>query len=343
MTDRLKNKVAIITGAGSGMGAAMAKLFAAEGAKVVAADFNKDRVNEVVTNIAKDGGGEVASIKTDVSDEEDIKAMFKFAKDKFGQIDIVVNNAGIMDNMAPIGDLTDEMWKKVFAVNTDSVMYATREAVKEFLPKKQGVILNIASVGGTNGARAGVAYTASKHAVVGITKNTAYMYQKEEFGSTRLHLVASRPTLLNRWVRTLISLALTDNRKGWQHRQNPELQRKSQTPHCSWFPTKPVMSMERYCQLTVRGPLIKIEYFDDHYCKPWGIPCGFFMWTIFQSIGLTSNMNEKRLVRLTHSLFFFTSSNNENCEVNADMISVVLFSRNSFLSFFDTLTKIVDK
>ncbi|MDN6577394.1 MAG: SDR family oxidoreductase [Lactiplantibacillus plantarum] len=84
-----------------------------------------------------------------------------------------------MDNMAPIGNLTDDMWHMVFTVNTDSVMYATREAVKAFLPKKQGVILNIASVGGTNGGRAGVAYTASKHAVVGLTKNTAYMYQND--------------------------------------------------------------------------------------------------------------------------------------------------------------------
>lgn len=178
MTDRLKDKVAIITGAGSGMGAAMAKLFTAEGASVVAADLNKDGVDQVVSDIT-DNGGKAVATKTDVSNEEDIKAMFKLAKDQFGELDIVVNNAGIMDNMAAIGSLTDDMWKKVFAVNTDSVMYSTREAVKEFLPKKQGVILNIASVGGTNGGRAGVAYTASKHAVVGITKNTAYMYQKE--------------------------------------------------------------------------------------------------------------------------------------------------------------------
>lgn len=121
MTDRLKNKVAIVTGAGSGMGAAMAKLFTAEGASVVAADLNKDRVDKVVAAITKNGGKAV-SIKTDVSNEDDIQAMFKLAKSEFGQLDIVVNNAGIMDNMAPVGNLTDDMWKKVFAVNTDSVM-----------------------------------------------------------------------------------------------------------------------------------------------------------------------------------------------------------------------------
>ncbi len=175
---RLNGKVAIITGAGSGMGLAMAKLFAKEGAKVVAADLNKDTVDKVVNDIQSDGGQGVA-VKTDVSKLADIQNMFNVALDKFGQVDILVNNAGIMDNMAAIGDLTDEMWRKVFAVNTDSVMYATREAVKQFLPKKKGVILNIASVGGIEGSRAGVAYTASKHAVVGLTKNTAYMYEEE--------------------------------------------------------------------------------------------------------------------------------------------------------------------
>ncbi|GHP13966.1 3-ketoacyl-ACP reductase [Lentilactobacillus fungorum] len=178
MADRLNGKVAIITGAGSGMGAAMAKLFASEGAHIVAADLNIDSANETVAAI-KDAGGQAFSIKTNVADEDSIKEMFQAAKAHFDHIDIVVNNAGIMDNMAPIGNVTDDMWKKVFAVNTDSVMYATREAIKEFLPKKQGVILNIASAGGTHGARAGVAYTASKHAVVGITKNTAYMYQND--------------------------------------------------------------------------------------------------------------------------------------------------------------------
>nr|WP_252898957.1 SDR family oxidoreductase [Secundilactobacillus odoratitofui] len=107
------------------------------------------------------------------------RTFFQVADTTYGGVDIVVNNAGIMDNMAPAGDVTDDMFHRVMAINTDSVLYATREAVKRFLPKHQGVILNTASVGGTNGARAGVAYTASKHAVVGITKNTAYMYEKE--------------------------------------------------------------------------------------------------------------------------------------------------------------------
>lgn len=178
MGKKLANKVAIITGSGSGMGAEMATLFAAEGASIVGADINIERANEVAEKI-KTNGGQAIAIKTDVSCLADIKKVFKTAKDKFGQVDIVVNNAGIMDDFSPVGEMTNETWERAFAVNADSVMYATREAVKEFLPKKKGVILNTASVGGTNGGRAGAAYTAAKHAVVGLTKNTAFMYEKE--------------------------------------------------------------------------------------------------------------------------------------------------------------------
>lgn len=146
--------------------------------RLLGADINLDRADEVAEDI-RSHNGVIKTIQTDVSRLEDIQAMFKLAKDAFGQVDIVVNNAGIMDDMSPVAEVSDEMWRRVFAVNTDSVMYATREAVKEFLPKKSGVILNIASVGGTNGGRAGVAYTAAKHAVVGLTKNTAFMYEQD--------------------------------------------------------------------------------------------------------------------------------------------------------------------
>lgn len=176
MVQQLAGKVAIITGAGSGMGKSMAELFAKEGAQVVAADINEDRLNEVVKEI-KAAGNDAAAAVTNVTKESDVVAMVKTAIDSFGHLDILVNNAGIMDNMAPVGTLTNELWDRVMTVNTTSVMLATREALKLFTKQKSGVILNIASVGGIGGGRAGAAYTASKHAVVGLTKNTAYMYE----------------------------------------------------------------------------------------------------------------------------------------------------------------------
>lgn len=176
MGQQLAGKVAIITGAGSGMGKSMAELFAKEGAKVVAADINEERLNEVVKAITDAGNTAVAAV-TNVTKEADVVAMVQAAVDNFGQLDILVNNAGIMDNMAPVGTLTNELWDRVMTVNTTSVMLATREALKLFTKQKSGVILNIASVGGIGGGRAGAAYTASKHAVVGLTKNTAYMYE----------------------------------------------------------------------------------------------------------------------------------------------------------------------
>ena len=106
MVQQLVDKVAIITGAGSGMGRSMAELFAKEGAKIVAADINQDRLNEVVTAITTAGGQAIASI-TNVTKEADVVAMVQSAVDHFGRLDILINNAGIMDNMAPVGTLTN--------------------------------------------------------------------------------------------------------------------------------------------------------------------------------------------------------------------------------------------
>ncbi|KRK74898.1 3-ketoacyl-ACP reductase [Levilactobacillus namurensis DSM 19117] len=175
---QLTGKVAIVTGAGSGMGRSMAELFAKEGAKVVAADVNQDGLDETVKAIT-DAGNTATGVRTDVTNEAQVKAMVQTAVDQYGQLDILVNNAGIMDNMSPVGSLTTELWDKVMTVNTTSVMLATREALRLFTKQKSGVILNIASVGGIAGGRAGAAYTASKHAVVGLTKNTAYMYENQ--------------------------------------------------------------------------------------------------------------------------------------------------------------------
>ena len=175
---RLEGKVAIVTGAASGMGKEIAKLYALEGAKVIVSDINIEAANVTVEEIKADGG-EAVAVMTNVAKEEDIQKLFEATLDTYGTLDILVNNAGIMDNFEPAGEVEDAKWESIFAVNTTSVMRTTRKAIPIFLEKQQGVIVNIASAGGLNGARAGAAYTASKHAVVGFTKNTGYMYAKE--------------------------------------------------------------------------------------------------------------------------------------------------------------------
>ncbi len=103
--------------------------------------------------------------------------MIDFAVKSCGKLDILINNAGVMDEFIPIGDLTNETWDKIMKVNLEGPMFAMRKAV-QIMGKQNdgGVILNIASIGGVRGCRAGAAYTASKHALVGLTANTAYMY-----------------------------------------------------------------------------------------------------------------------------------------------------------------------
>jgi NAD(P)-dependent dehydrogenase (short-subunit alcohol dehydrogenase family) len=172
---RLEGKVAIVTGAASGMGKAIAEGYAREGAKVVVSDMNLQGATAVAESI-KAGGSEVIAIETNVTSSEDLQRLFDETIKAFGKLDILVNNAGIMDGMEPVGDITDERWDRIFAVNTTAVMRSMRIAIPIFLEQGHGVIVNNISAGGLYGARAGAAYTASKHAVVGLTKNTAFMY-----------------------------------------------------------------------------------------------------------------------------------------------------------------------
>jgi NAD(P)-dependent dehydrogenase (short-subunit alcohol dehydrogenase family) len=174
---KLENKVSLITGAGSGMGKAIALLFASEGSKVVATDIDQSRLDTLKAEIQQNGG-QVSILLSDMAKEEDVENMIRVAVSIYGTLDILVNNAGIMDNFAPVAEVDNSIWEKVMKVNLDGPFKAMRAALKIFLTKGSGNIINISSIGGINGARAGAAYTTSKHALIGLTQNTGYMYSK---------------------------------------------------------------------------------------------------------------------------------------------------------------------
>ncbi|EHS56652.1 SDR family oxidoreductase [Paenibacillus sp. Aloe-11] len=172
---KLQGKVAVVTGAASGMGKEIAILYAKEGAKVVVSDIHLDSANSTVAEIESFDGTAIA-IVANVSKEADIQNLIDTAVSTYGTLDILVNNAGIMDNFVPAADLTDELWERIFAINSTGPMRAIRKALPIFTDKGAGVIINIASLGGLQGSRAGAAYTAAKHAVVGLTKNVGFQY-----------------------------------------------------------------------------------------------------------------------------------------------------------------------
>ena len=175
---KLENKVAIVTGAGSGMGKAIAGLFAKEGAKVIASDINETGVKDLIAS-SGDIAGEIVFSQTDVSNRNQVEAMIDLAVNKYGKLDVLVNNAGVLDQMYSVTEVEDEFWDKVMDINVNSVMYACRKAIPIMMKNGCGSIINTASVGGLFGCRAGAAYTASKFAVVGLTKNIGFMYAKE--------------------------------------------------------------------------------------------------------------------------------------------------------------------
>ena len=175
---KLQNRSIVVTGASSGMGKAIVELFAKEGANIVAVARRKERLEELAASLAG-APGKVVPFAGDVSREETMVGAIDMAVKEFGRLDVLVNNAGVMDDMSPIGDVKNEKIDQVFAVNVYGPMYSMRKAVQVFLEQGGGGnIINVASLGAMRTA-AGAVYCASKAAVVSLTKNTAYMYMPQ--------------------------------------------------------------------------------------------------------------------------------------------------------------------
>ena len=170
----LEQKVAIITGAGSGIGKATAKLFAGEGAKVIVSDINEEHGKSAVEEIRK-AGGEAFFVKADSSKPEDNQALVKQTVEKYGSLDIAVNNAGIGGPLGETGSYPVDGWQKVIDINLSGVFYGLRYQIPAML-EKGGSIVNIASILGSTGTKFSPAYVAAKHGVVGLTKTAALEY-----------------------------------------------------------------------------------------------------------------------------------------------------------------------
>ena len=169
---RLANKVAVITGAGSGMGRASAILFAKEGAKVVVADINDSGGEETVSMI-KSGGGEAIFVHTDVSRADEVKQLIKKTIDTFGKLDILFNNAGVPQKPTSIYALEEADWDKIYGVNVKGIFLGAKYAVPEMRKRGGGVIINTASVAAIAIRTHQAAYVSSKGAAIALTKTLA--------------------------------------------------------------------------------------------------------------------------------------------------------------------------
>ncbi|MGC9537385.1 SDR family NAD(P)-dependent oxidoreductase [Streptomyces sp. UG1] len=178
MDSGLDERSVIVTGAGSGIGRAAAQAFAKEGARVVVADLNAESAGTTVKEIEAAGGTAVA-VTGDLSEQSVVDQVVATAAERFGGIDVLVNNAGIMDRMSALADVTDTEWERVIRVNLTAPFLLTRAVLPHMLAAGRGAIINTASEAGLRGSSAGAAYTASKHGIVGLTKSLAVMYRNQ--------------------------------------------------------------------------------------------------------------------------------------------------------------------
>jgi NAD(P)-dependent dehydrogenase (short-subunit alcohol dehydrogenase family) len=170
---RFEGRTAVITGAGSGMGKAMVERFHAEGANVVAADIDGDAAARTVSAL---NGGRALSVPTDVSDAASVDALAEAVLEQFGRVDVVCNNAGVLDDYTPAHETSDDLWRKIIGVNLTGPFNVSRRFVQVMLPQGKGVIVNTASISAFIAGGGGAAYTASKHGVLGLTRQLAFDY-----------------------------------------------------------------------------------------------------------------------------------------------------------------------
>ncbi|SEB61575.1 NADP-dependent 3-hydroxy acid dehydrogenase YdfG [Paramicrobacterium humi] len=185
---RFAGKTVIVTGAGSGIGRATASRVAREGGRVIAVDMSAERLDEFV---AAHPDADIVPVVANITDDAAVAAIVEAAGER---IDGLANIAGIMDDMTPVGDVTDAVWQRVFAVNVDGTMKLMRAVVPVMLAQAAGSIVNTASEAALRGSAAGAAYTASKHAVAGLTKSSAFMYGPS---GIRVNAVAPGPVITN--------------------------------------------------------------------------------------------------------------------------------------------------
>jgi NAD(P)-dependent dehydrogenase (short-subunit alcohol dehydrogenase family) len=175
MKREFEGKIAMVTGGGSGIGAEIARRLAADGAHVVVADVNQAAAGEVAAEIEK-AGGTAAPVHQDVGDAASVRRSVDFALERFGGLDLAVNNAGIGGDQAPTADYSLEGWDNVIAINLSGVFYGLKSQIPALLRSGGGSIVNIASILGSVGSPNSAGYVATKHGVIGLTKTAALEY-----------------------------------------------------------------------------------------------------------------------------------------------------------------------
>ncbi|MQY25178.1 SDR family NAD(P)-dependent oxidoreductase [Nocardia aurantia] len=189
-TSSFEERVAIVTGGGSGIGRAMAQAFARAGAQVVVSDIDGTAAEKAAADI----GDAAVPVTTDIADEDSVQRAVRRALDVFGRIDVLCNNAGIMDKMQLPAETPIDLWERVLRINLTGTFLMTKAVLPHMLSAGHGAIVNTASEAGVRGGAAGVAYTASKHGVVGLTKNVAWAYAKD---GIRCNAILPGPTMTN--------------------------------------------------------------------------------------------------------------------------------------------------
>lgn len=200
---KLQGRVAVVTGAGSGIGRAIAVRLAAEGARVVVAEID-EAMGEETARAIREAGGDASAIATDVSQSESVAALYAKLDELGMPPEVLVNNAGNASPPTPVHETTDAAWGSKLRVHLDGTFYNTREALRRMYPRGRGVVINIASVAGLRGLPGGSAYSAAKGGIISFTKSVAH-----EAAAAGVRIVAVAPG----WIDTPILNNLPDDMK----------------------------------------------------------------------------------------------------------------------------------